>query len=788
MLQVSMALSVTSPCGYVFEEEEEVAVFESTAAEFGGLTRPRLPELSLISPGLDPRPSTTEQGSSEKVQVFLRIRPLSHTEKDRGEEQGCVAMQDEKSLLLRAPKESQNMRTAERGITQSVHKFSFSKIFGPETTQQQFYENTMKKMVNDVLQGENRLLYTYGVTNSGKTYTIQGSGREAGLLPRALVSLFRKLQGRLYGAMNLKPVMYHNVRELEPSEVRAEELRRNSLLKEVKKNKNKITFLLKKCQCKTVKNCYLQDENTSSRRPGGFTTVDSGIGGLSSISNIASQLNGKGDGGGGSGGKDLTWIQVRSAEEAWKILKAGRCNQSFASTHLNHNSSRSHSIFSVRILHVRPEGSVGQATNISELTVCDLAGSERCKEQRNGERMKEANNINTSLLTLGRCIAALRNNQNLKSRLPQVVPFRDSKLTRVLQGYFCGRGTSCMVVNINPCASIYDETLQALKFSAIATQVGNAAVSFSTFFFYHFALLQAIDVLKREVQRQREEKELLEANVREQVVCEMMEVINEMQDGFSETLDSQRALIEERYEDKINNLQKHLKKFYSEELKVRPEKESEPPRLPPGDGPRRSQRLSTLTDVSKMRADLEQCQAELFNKTQGNLRQLRENLQKLGVDLQSGERACCRNTGGERLRQTLNTADETLVKQDQVLMELQNSLALVKSDMRRKAETLAKTAQAAAGSQLPPRTFTAPATPGSCKRRGCGAAAAATPDTENRPPTKRQFFQSLFPSRKYNTRGVQEEHVTPYSRILRSRQHSPPPSPVLTPRGLRGKY
>lgn len=55
-----------------------------------------------------------------------------------------------------------------------------------------------------------------------------------------------------------------------------------------------------------------------------------------------------------------------------------------------------------------------------------------------------------------------------------MVPFRDSKLTRVLQGFFCGRGASCMVVNINPCASIYDETLQALKFSAIATQVRNA--------------------------------------------------------------------------------------------------------------------------------------------------------------------------------------------------------------------------------------------------------------------------------------------------------------------------
>lgn len=63
-----------------------------------------------------------------------------------------------------------------------------------------------------------------------------------------------------------------------------------------------------------------------------------------------------------------------------------------------------------------------------------------------------------------------------RSRPPQVVPFRDSKLTRVLQGFFCGRGTSTMVVNINPCASIYDETLQALKFSAIATQVRNSFV------------------------------------------------------------------------------------------------------------------------------------------------------------------------------------------------------------------------------------------------------------------------------------------------------------------------
>nr|XP_046267034.1 kinesin-like protein KIF20A [Scatophagus argus]XP_046267035.1 kinesin-like protein KIF20A [Scatophagus argus]XP_046267036.1 kinesin-like protein KIF20A [Scatophagus argus]XP_046267037.1 kinesin-like protein KIF20A [Scatophagus argus] len=901
-----MALSLSSPCGCPYDEDEEIAVFESTAAEHGGPARPRLPEISVISPGLDTRQSTTEsklevkravvtqgscnEGSTERVKVFLRIRPLTETEREKGEEQGCVAVQDEETLLLKAPKESQNMRTAERGITQSMHKFSFSKIFGPETAQQKFYECTMKTMVKDVLQGENRLLYTYGVTNSGKTYTIQGRGQEAGLLPRALASLFRKLQGRLYGAMDLKPIMYQDVRQLDAGEVRVEEIRRNSLLKE--------------------------DENQSSCRGGTTTVWDSGIGGLSYTTHIATQLEDtdsvclEPDSLSHSGGddleegvqfsiwvsfyeiyneflydlldaspslhprkrvtlrlsedkqgnpyvKDLTWIQVRSAEEAWRILRAGCCNQSFASTHFNQNSSRSHSIFSIRVLRIRPVADSSPAVHISELVVCDLAGSERCKEQRNGERMKEANNINTSLLTLGRCITALRHNQNSKTRPPQVVPFRDSKLTRVLQGFFCGRGTSSMVVNINPCASIYDETLQALKFSAIATQLvhgpstktrvayilsllrqptanGNESTLMeeeedesdvedgNITMLNNEALLQAIDVLKREVQRQREEREVLEANVREQVVSEMMEVISEMQDGFRETLEAERALIEERYEDKIANIQKHLKKFYSQELKERDqeiealsaalEKSKEAESVPQRDsgGPRRSQRLMTQTESGRLQAEFDQCRAELLTKTeeltklkmqleipgstgsltsaadrkleegQRNLRQLRLDLQRLGADLQSGERACCRNTGGERLRQALAAADETLAKQDQILVELQNGLMLVKADLRRKAETLAQTQ--AVQPQLPPSGCYTSATLGFCKKRGCGA--AAPNDTENRPPQKRSFFPSLTctPTRKYNSRAVEQANVTPYSRVLRSRQKSPPFGSPFTPR------
>lgn len=176
-------------------------------------------------------------------------------------------------------------------------------------------------MINEVLKGENRLLYTYGVTNSGKTYTIQGqfysfpetfsaqhlvpllpylsfechftgSGQEAGLLPRALVSLFRKLQGRLYSAMDLKPVMSQDVRQLDSSEVKMEEIRKNSLLKEVNRN-GKNGAILRFWHVIWGVYRYWQDENLTSRRAGTTTVWDSGVGGLSSTTQITTQLEGE---------------------------------------------------------------------------------------------------------------------------------------------------------------------------------------------------------------------------------------------------------------------------------------------------------------------------------------------------------------------------------------------------------------------------------------------------------------------------------------------------------------
>ncbi|XP_035987326.1 kinesin-like protein KIF20B [Fundulus heteroclitus] len=121
----------------------------------------------------------------------------------------------------------------------------------------------------------------------------------------------------------------------------------------------------------------------------------------------------------------------------------------------------SHSIFSIRILRVE-DGEPPPVHAVSALCLCDLAGSERSSRTQNkGEDLKEAGNINASLLILGKCIKALQHNQH--TRLLQHVPLRESKLTHYLQGFFCSSSKACMVVNVSQCASMYDETLNVLK-------------------------------------------------------------------------------------------------------------------------------------------------------------------------------------------------------------------------------------------------------------------------------------------------------------------------------------
>ena len=170
--------------------------------------------------------------------------------------------------------------------------------------------------------------------------------------------------------------------------------------------------------------------------------------------------------------RNLKEVFVNSADEAYQLLLIGRKNLQFAATRLNQNSSRSHCIFTIKVVRVADKEQP-HCARVSMLSFCDLAGSERIKKTLNtGERQKEAGNINTSLLVLGRVIKELRHNQNIKDpKRHHIVPYRDSKLTRLFQSYFTGLGKASMIVNISQSPYLFDESLQVLKFSAIASKV-----------------------------------------------------------------------------------------------------------------------------------------------------------------------------------------------------------------------------------------------------------------------------------------------------------------------------
>ncbi|MED6280867.1 hypothetical protein CHARACLAT_015398 [Characodon lateralis] len=361
-------------------------------------------------------------------------------------------------------------------------------VFGPEASQKTVFEGSVRGLVQDVLQGGNCLLFTYGVTNAGKTFTFLGPDHNSGLLPRSLSVIFNSMEGRLYGRSDLKPQRCRDFSRLTPDQQAAEISSKRNLLRLLKENDKSLTagksasfegssissdgsmnsvsetdsfcldFPSNVRFSVWVSFCEIYNENIHDL----LEQVPSGQH-KRTVLRLSQDVKGN------SFIKDLRWIQVNSSEEAYKVMKIGKRNQSLSATRLNQLSSRSHSIFSIRILRIDDSG-VPRVHTISELSLCDLAGSERCSRTHNtGERLKEAGNINGSLLTLGKCINAMRLNQNAKFQ--HHVPFRESKLTHFLQFFFCGSGRVSMVVNINQNSSCFDETLNVLKFSALAQKV-----------------------------------------------------------------------------------------------------------------------------------------------------------------------------------------------------------------------------------------------------------------------------------------------------------------------------
>nr|XP_040032970.1 kinesin-like protein KIF20B isoform X4 [Gasterosteus aculeatus aculeatus] len=593
---------------------------------------------------------------SENLQVYLRVRPFTAAESDKKEAQDCVTIEGPDTVVLTAPRSGQSNRQSDKSLPQTAQRFTFTQVFDPESSQKKVFDGSVRDLVRDVLTGGNCLVFTYGVTNAGKTFTFLGPDHDSGLLPRALSVIFNSIEGRLYGRSDLKPQRCRDVSRLTPDQQAAESSSKRNLLRLLKESDRS------------------QTSGRSTFLDGSSLSTDSGVSEADSFSldvesnvrfsvwvsfceiyndnihDLLEQVPGghlrrtvlrlSQDVKGNSFIKDLRWVQVSSSDEAYRVMKIGKKNQSFSSTRLNHLSSRSHSIFSIRILRVDDAG-VPRVLGISELSLCDLAGSERCSRTHNtGERLKEAGNINNSLLTLGKCISAMRLNQHTK--VQHHVPFRESKLTHFLQFFFCGGGRVSMVVNINKNSACFDETLNVLKFSALAQKVvvlnsrpvvpdhvpHNSAMELSLIIEDaehrrkvsgrgRKSSLVAWETTLEDVLEDGEEGEedeedeesvmegtvldaggeedegeegdttmevedkhgdaalrlVLEAQIREEVSAEFMELYSKMEKDYSERLEKEREILEERAEKRVEILKNLVNK--TADLKTANSKEAD---------------------------------------------------------------------------------------------------------------------------------------------------------------------------------------------------------------------
>ncbi|KYM87446.1 Kinesin-like protein KIF20A [Atta colombica] len=421
--------------------------------------------------------NTSERSESQTLQtikVYLRLKPFPKKLKLTGEQQEAYKITNSTTLLTKVPILDNNGSTKQSKSEIVCRRFTFSQTFGPETTQLELFEQTVQQLMIDFLAGQNCTIMTYGTTNSGKSYTLQGTTTSPGLIPRALEFVFNNITTRPNPFY--KPLHYSDVINLNALE-RAQELEAKTKLltfSSMEKHQYMNTYkqMQKLLQEESIRPSQCYDAHYSVWVS--FAEIYNEI----VYDLLSSECQKKrmplklgADSNGRAFIKGLKTIYVNSAAEAYQILMAGQYNLKVAATALNAKSSRSHCIFTIILLKYYAEN-LPDRVEVSTFSFCDLAGSERLKKTLNiGDRLKEAQNINTSLLVLGRCLKSIHEGQLTRTKTDTVGPFRESKLTRLFQRALSGKEHLALIVNVNPLPNLYVETQNVLNFAAIAKRI-----------------------------------------------------------------------------------------------------------------------------------------------------------------------------------------------------------------------------------------------------------------------------------------------------------------------------
>ncbi|TYI97338.1 hypothetical protein E1A91_D01G137100v1 [Gossypium mustelinum] len=367
-------------------------------------------------------------GGSEEccVKVAVHVRPLIGDEKV----QGC------KDCVTVIPGKPQ--------VQIGTHSFTFDHVYGSTSSPSWMFEECIVPLVDGLFLGYNATVLAYGQTGSGKTYTMGTGfkdGSQTGIIPQVMNALFSKIE-------NLK----HQIEfQLHVSFI--------EILKEEVRDLLDPTFLNK--------------SDTASANTGKVNVPGKPPIQIRESSDGVITLAGS------------TEVSVSTLKEMGACLEQGSLSRATGSTNMNNRSSRSHAIFTITLEQMRklnpvsgdgnPNDSMSEEYLCAKLHLVDLAGSERAKRTgSDGMRFKEGVHINKGLLALGNVISALGDEKKRKEGVH--VPYRDSKLTRLLQDSLGGNSRTVMIACISPADINAEETLNTLKYANRARNIQNKPV------------------------------------------------------------------------------------------------------------------------------------------------------------------------------------------------------------------------------------------------------------------------------------------------------------------------
>ncbi|KAH8911024.1 kinesin [Coniochaeta sp. PMI_546] len=335
-------------------------------------------------------------------------------------------MRDNQTVLTPPPDATNKGGKGNKDHEQKVFAFdrsywSFNKNDPNYAGQQHLHQDLGKPLLDNAFQGYNNCIFAYGQTGSGKSYSMMGYGKDAGIIPMICQDMFKRIE-MMQQDKNLRCTVEVSYLEIYNERVR-------DLLNPATKGNLKVR------------------EHPST----------------------------------GPYVEDLAKLVVGSFQEIEHLMDEGNKARTVAATNMNETSSRSHAVFTLMLTQKRfdPETKM-EMEKAAKISLVDLAGSERATSTgATGARLKEGAEINRSLSTLGRVIAALADlstGKKKKGNAATQVPYRDSVLTWLLKDSLGGNSMTAMIAAISPADINYDETLSTLRYADSAKRIKNHAV------------------------------------------------------------------------------------------------------------------------------------------------------------------------------------------------------------------------------------------------------------------------------------------------------------------------